>query len=130
MATLAIPINQMRFPFMPSPAPLPTEMHCLKPIVLQPGKIGNTIRRIGKWVRVSKGHIIDLTDGPDHKFVGTGRIVKIWTAPFKDVLAKVLDRNHAGSQSYSSVLTSLRNAYGADFSENEIVVFLDYKRIN
>jgi hypothetical protein len=74
------------------------------------------------------GHALNLTEGPDRTPVGTGVVRKVWTAPFKDVLARVLDRNHAGSQSYSSVLDAMRKAYGPDFQEDEIVVFLDYKR--
>ena len=64
------------------------------------------------------------------KIVGHGRVEKVWTGPFNEVPATVLDRNHSGSQSYSSVLLAMRDAYGADFSEDEIVVFLDYKRIS
>ena len=128
MATLAI--DQMQFPFMPPPAPLPTELHNLKHNALQLGQMGNTVRRGSKWANVPKGHVIDLTEGPDHKYVGAGRVVKVWTGPFNEVPAVVLDRNHSGSQSYSSVLAAMRNAYGAEFTEDEIVVFLDYTRIN
>ena len=99
-------------------------------IALQLGQLGNTVRRGGKWANVPKGHVIDLTEGPDHKYVGAGRVVKVWTGPFNEVPAVVLDRNHSGSQSYSSVLAAMRNAYGAEFTEDEIVVFLDYTRIN
>ncbi len=128
MATLAI--DQMQFPFMPPPAPLPTELHNLKHNALQLGQLGNTVRRGCKWANVPKGHVIDLTEGPDHKYVGAGRVAKVWTGPFNEVPAVVLDRNHSGSQSYSSVLAAMRNAYGAEFMEDEIVVFLDYTRIN
>jgi len=38
MATLAI--EQMQFPFMPPPAPLPTELHNLKVNRLEPGQLG------------------------------------------------------------------------------------------
>ena len=97
---------------------------------LQLGQLGNTVRRGSKWANVPKGHVIDLTEGPDHKYMGAGRVVKVWTGPFNEVPAVVLDRNHSGSQSYSSVLAAMRNAYGAEFTEDEIVVFLDYTRIN
>jgi hypothetical protein len=128
MATLAI--EQMQFSFMPPPAPLPTELHNLKMNRLEPGQLGNTIRRGDKWANVPRGHDLLLTQGLDHKIVGHGRVEKVWTGPFNEVPATVLDRNHSGSQSYSSVLLAMRDAYGADFSEDEIVVFLDYKRIS
>jgi hypothetical protein len=109
---------------------LPTELHNLKVNRLEPGQLGNTIRRGDKWANVPRGHDLLLTQGPDHKIVGHGRVEKVWTGPFNEVPATVLDRNHSGSQSYSSVLLAMRDAYGADFSEDEIVVFLDYKRIS
>jgi hypothetical protein len=76
------------------------------------------------------GHDIDLTQGPNHELIGHGVVLNVWTGPFNEVSAKVLDRNHSGSQSYTSVLLAMRNAYGYQFREDEVVVFLDYKRIN
>jgi hypothetical protein len=70
MATLAI--EQMQFPFMPPPAPLPTELHNLKVNRLEPGQLGNTVRRGDKWANVPRGHDLLLTQGPDHKIVGRG----------------------------------------------------------
>jgi len=77
MATLAI--EQMQFPFMPPPAPLPTELHNLKVNRLEPGQLGNTVRRGDKWANVPRGHDLLLTQGLDHKIVGHGRVEKVWT---------------------------------------------------
>jgi len=57
-------------------------------------------------------------------------VEKVWTGPFNEVPATVFDRNHSGSQSYSSVLLAMRDAYGADFRKMRSSSFLDYKRIS
>jgi len=72
MATLAI--EQLQFPFMPPPAPLPTELHNLKVNRLEPGQLGNPVRRGDKWANVPRGHDLLLTQGPDHKSVARGSV--------------------------------------------------------
>jgi len=114
MATLAI--EQMQFPFMPPPAPLPTELHNLKVNRLSRGNWATRPprRQVG---HVPRGHDLLLTQGPDHKIVGHGRVEKVWTGRSTRFRPPCSIGTTPAARATPASCSPCATAYGADFSE-------------
>ena len=65
-----------------------------------------------------------------HEIQGLGVVVEMWKGKFRYIPAVYVEREHkARSRKYDGLLEAMRRAYGQDFSEEELVTVLGYRRV-
>lgn len=112
----------------------------LHEIDIDAGEIGVTVRLGRKWFdRLSKGFVLDKgslldlqeTIGGVSTIVGEGRPTDLWLGEFRDLPARLIEKEHEiPSRLYSGLLESMRRAYGPEFDETDEVTAFTYERIS
>jgi hypothetical protein len=92
-----------------------------------------TVRRGTKWAGTMLGTHLELCvctrDPESHDVQGTGLVLGTWEGKFEDLPVWALAHEHEErSREYSGLRDSMRKAYGPDFSEQDFVVVLLYRR--
>ncbi len=93
-----------------------------------------SLRRLAAWLkRVIRDDEILLCvcdkEG-NHSIQGEGKVTELALLIFRDIPARILEKEHAiEARQYSGLLKGMRFAYGEDFSENELVTVLGYLRL-
>lgn len=109
-------------------------MHMLHSLDVETGNFGSTVRNGFKWADVKFGEEIGLCvctrDPETHVVAGRGRIVTTWVGRFMDIPSRLLQYEHeVRSREYRGLRDSMRKAYGAEFSEEDYVTLVLYRRI-
>jgi hypothetical protein len=118
-------------------------LHSLHKVEVDPGEVGSTVRKGNKWASATPGTKLDFCEcasscyADDHVeerdciIVGVGEVTDQWFGTFKNIPARVIENEHeALARLYSGLLYSMRRAYGEDFSEEELVTVVTYKRLS
>jgi len=113
-------------------------LHNLHTVDVGPGEIGVTARNGTKWSNSEDGERNSIHEeivlceclNNEHKVVGSAIIEQVWLGQFQDIPAKFIEQEHElSSRYYTGLLSSMRRAYGEDFSENSPITILAYRRI-
>jgi hypothetical protein len=108
-------------------------LHMLHSLDCEVGQNGTTVRRGDKWAGMQPGDHIELCvctrDPESHDVQGEAMVLGAWEGVFRDVPAWAIEHEHeVRSRMYSGLLASMHKAYGPEFSENERVTVLLYRR--
>lgn len=113
---------------------------------VEPGDLGSTVRKGLKWAetegvslvlcvcsdRCRDAYLCDNPAAPSCSVCdrqGRAVVVACWYGAMRDVPARLIECEHEErSRQYSGLLASMRKAYGPEFSEDETVTVLVYRR--
>lgn len=104
------------------------------PLNQEVGQVGSTVRNGSKWMQY-KGEFLDLCecvpDGTDimHLITGRGKIINKGMCPFREIPARIVELEHcADARTYSGLLAAMKRAY-PNFTELNVVTWVEYVRI-
>jgi len=109
---------------------IPTILHSLHAVEIEPGEKGVTVRLGVKWIN-SKNTEIELCEclNGQHRIIGKAIITDLWYGPFFSLPARFIEKEHEiSSRMYSGLMKSMQRAYGSKFKDDSLVVALEYER--
>lgn len=130
--TLDVSLGEM----LEVPYPVRVLHTSVAPLDQEVGQIGVTVRNGIKWMGY-QGEFIDLCEcissdkskDMTHFVTGRGKILNKGTCAFRDVPARIVELEHcADARTYSGLLEAMKRAY-SNFTEQNIVTWIEYVRI-
>lgn len=117
---------------------IPYPVHVLHtsvaPLDQEVGQVGVTVRNGNKWMQY-KGDFMDLCECVSHSsetvhfITGRGKIINKGMCQFRDIPARIVELEHCeDARTYSGLLEAMKSAY-PNFTDQNIVTWVEYVRV-